>query len=97
MARFATHAGPQTTGNVVLNKIGEITAVSGGSGCLDGIETANGATTEDTTIQFIVTIGGSRELQQWYLKAGTDANDAYHQRPLDYDGSTNAFVWERMI
>ena len=34
--------------------------------------------------------------QDWYLLAGTDANDVFHQRPNDYHASTNARVWVRL-
>ncbi len=34
--------------------------------------------------------------QDWYLLAGTDTNDAFHQRPDDYDPTANARVWVRL-
>ena len=32
-------------------------------------------------------------LQTWVLAAGTNATDATHQQPLDFDAATNAKVW----
>ena len=42
-----------------------------------------------------VLIAATGELQDWVLAAGTDATDATHQRPNDFDPATNPRVWTR--
>ena len=42
-----------------------------------------------------VLIAATGELQDWVLLAGADANDAVHQRPNDFNPSTNPRVWTR--
>lgn len=75
------------------NLVGVITSVSGEATSLDTIATSTGNIPINTMVGFIV----GTVYQQWVLLAGTDANDATHQRPLDYNGSTNAKVWNRVI
>lgn len=35
------------------------------------------------------------ELQDWVLDVGTNATDAYHQRPNDFNAASNARCWTR--
>ena len=42
-----------------------------------------------------VLIAATGELQDWVLAAGTDASDGGHQRPQDFDPTTNPRVWTR--
>lgn len=71
----------------------DITARTGGtSGCLDAIAT----TALAKPFLIAVVISGTAEL--WQLAAGTDAESVpFIVRPDDYDGSTNAVVWKRVL
>ena len=42
-----------------------------------------------------VLLAATGELQDWVLAAGTDPTDPLHQRPTDYNASTNPRVWTR--
>ena len=63
----------------------------GGTGALEKIATAALALPALRT----VLIAASGELQDWVLAAGTAPDDATHQRPHDFDPSTNPRVWTR--
>lgn len=72
----------------------DITALTGGTATdFDSVVTATGMATDTT---FFLIIGGVQ--QYWRLIAGTDATDidAGFVRPLDYHGTTNARVWQRL-
>lgn len=71
----------------------EITARTGGTAeCLDAIAT----TALAKPFLIAVVISGTAEL--WQLAAGTDSESVpFIVRPDDYDGSTNAVVWKRVL
>lgn len=60
---------------------------------LDGIPTAGRVVTPTTVVP--VLIGSPKKINFYYLRAGTDAESSPAIiRPNDYNGSTNAKVWE---
>lgn len=73
-----------------------INALTGGAaGALDSIPTASSAMTTGRWVLAIV----SGELSIWQLQAGTTAEDSANGivRPDDYDGSTNARIWIKVL
>lgn len=71
----------------------DITALTGGgSTALDGIPTVGKSL-------LLVDLYVSDELQTWRLFAGTTAEDAANGiiRPDDYNASTNAQIWKRLL
>ncbi len=92
--------GAQCATGFIQNLIGSITAVSGGApGDLDYIPTAGGAVAQNTAVQFFAPPpgGGASEVQGWFFAAGTNATDATHLRPIDYNASSNPNVWNRFL
>ena len=78
----------------IQSGLGTILAINtGASNSLDYIPTASGATPLNSAYMFV--ISGNANL--WYLRSGTDANSGTTQRPVDYNASTNAVVWQRII
>lgn len=78
----------------IINANGTITALTGGSpNGLDGVVTAGGATPPNTLILFNI----SGVVNGWWIRTGTDATSTGIQRPLDFNASTNAVVWQRII
>lgn len=75
------------------NLIGIIDSVSGESTSLDTITTADDNIPINTMVGFIV----GTVYHQWVLLTGTQSNDDTHQRPLDWNETTNAKVWNRVI
>ena len=77
-------------GNVGL--AADVTSVGDGApGSLERLATAALAVPTLRT----VLIAGTGELQDWVLVPGTAANDPLHQRPADFDLTTNPRVWTR--
>lgn len=71
-------------------------ALTGGAaGALDGIVTASGAVTTGRVVMAVI----SSVLGWWQLQAGTSAEDVSGGivRPDDYDGTTNARIWVRVL
>lgn len=81
---------PDTSAPLFLSTISAYTG--GGSAALDGINAASIA------VPFIVEfIHPTDRAVRFLLRAGTDAvNSPYIIRPADYNGSTNAKVFERI-
>lgn len=73
-----------------------ITATTGGTSTdLDGIATAASATPLFTMV--MLAFGSPPLPQLWQLLAGTDAASADVVRPTDYNASTNAVVWKKLL
>lgn len=73
-----------------------LTTLTGGTaGCLDSIITASSAVTTGRWVAVIV----SGEFSIWQLQAGTTAEDSANGivRPDDYNGSTNARIWIKIL
>lgn len=68
------------------------TLTGGGATALDGLSTVG-------KTKLLVLLVISDELQHWYLKAGTTAEDSASGivRPDDYNASTNAQIWLRLL
>ena len=82
--------------NPLLNAIGGFSSTinSVGTGTGTSLESVPTVGVSVPAMRMFVTSGG--ELQTWVLTSGTTANDATHQRPSDYNASTNARVWTKM-
>ena len=65
-----------------------------GDGADGSLETMLTASLTVPILRTIV-LAGTGEEQDWVLLAGADANDALHQRPVDFDATHNAKVWVR--
>lgn len=90
-------AAPVTESDVILNRF-DITGLTGGSSAdLDGIATASGAIATNSVL--LLAYGTPRAATLWQLVAGVDAEDADAGivRPDDFDGSTNPYVWKRVL
>lgn len=70
------------------------TELTGGGAALDGMVTAGGLVTAPSLFDCVI----GTEYQRWLFRAGTDAEDGISiVRPDDHDGSTNAFVFEKVL
>lgn len=83
------HSFPLTSPNQAQVARLDITGITYGTTPLSGVVTASSAVPQGTIYNLTFT-GFS---QYWQLLASTVATDSTHQRPADYNASTNAFVW----
>lgn len=83
---------PTVAGNVI--NAFAIAGLTGGSGQLDGLTTADGRYPIGTVL--LLSYGAAA--QMWQLYTGTDASNAPAGvvRPTDFDPSSNAKVWKRI-
>jgi len=87
-------AATDATSSVALATLPDITALTGGTSvCLDAVVTVG--VTAGRFVSFAIT----NEFQIWQLQAGTTAEDSANGivRPDDYNASTNAKYWYRLI
>lgn len=93
-----TPAGTPTpnTSQVPELSLPAVTALTGGTtGCLDAIPTAGGAVITGQIVEVTYLSGAINTTARYRLRAGTDAATAmFIVRPADYNGASNAFVWE---